>query len=65
MFETCKKQYERKIERGLLTTEYVEKQKVYIGIFLMNELLKQEEYQEVLETLTGNVKVENKEVVSQ
>ncbi|MGN2337598.1 hypothetical protein ACTFIN_05660 [Clostridium cagae] len=65
MFETCKKQYERKIERGLLTTEYVEKQKVYIGIFLMNELIKQEEYQEVLETLTGNVKVENKEVVSQ
>ncbi|MDR5586610.1 hypothetical protein [Clostridium aquiflavi] len=59
MFETCKKQYEGKIERGLLTNEYVEKQKVYIGIFLMNELLTQEQYQEVLEILTANVKVEN------
>ncbi len=65
MFETCKKQYERKIERGILTTEYVEKQKVYIGIFLMNELLTQEQYQEVLEVLTVNIKVEDKEVVSQ
>ncbi|MBZ9691641.1 hypothetical protein [Clostridium sp. M14] len=59
MFETCKKQYERKIERGLLTPEYVKKQKVYIGIFLMNEQLTQEQYQEVLEILTVNVKVEN------
>ncbi len=58
MFETCKKQYERKIERGLLTNEYVEKQKIYVGIFLMNELLTQEQYQEVLEILTVNVKVE-------
>lgn len=31
----------------------------------MNELLTQEQYQEVLEILTVNVKVENKEVVSQ
>ena len=62
MFETCKKQYERKIERGLLTNEYVEKQKVYIGIFLMNELLIQEQYQEILELLTVNVKAEDKEI---
>ncbi|WP_252246700.1 hypothetical protein [Clostridium sp. ZBS4] len=62
MFETCKKQYERKIERGLLTNEYVEKQKVYIGIFLMNELLIQEQYQEILELLTVNVKAGDKEV---
>ncbi|ACD52630.1 hypothetical protein ST12_08230 [Clostridium botulinum] len=65
MYETCKKQYERKIERGLLTIEYVEKQKVYVGIFLMNELLIQEQYQEILELLTVNVKAEDKEVVSQ
>ena len=52
MYEICKKQYERKQEKGTLTKEYSEKQVVYIGIFLMNELLKQEEYQELLDMLT-------------
>ena len=52
MYETCKKQYERKIEKGTMTKEYGEKQTVYIGIFLMNELLTQEQYQELLEMVT-------------
>ena len=52
MYETCKKQYERKVENGTMTKEYGEKQTVYIGIFLMNELLTQEQYQELLEMVT-------------
>lgn len=54
MYETCKNQYQRKIEKGTLTHEYVEKQKVYISIFLMNDLLTQEEYQEILDLLNKN-----------
>lgn len=52
MYETCKKQYERKIEKGTMTKEYGDKQIVYLGIFLMNELLTQEQYQELLEMVT-------------
>lgn len=54
MYETCKKQYERKAARGALTHEYIEKQKVYLGIFLMNEMLSQEQYQELMDFLDAN-----------
>ena len=52
MYETCKKQYERKASKGKLTEEYANKQKVNIGIFLMFEQITQEQYSELMELLT-------------
>lgn len=62
MYETCKEQYKRKIERGIMTAEYIEKQKIYIGIFLMNDELEKNQYQELLELLNNNIP--NKEINS-
>lgn len=59
MYEMCKKQYLRKIERNLMTPEYIEKQKVYIGIFLMNEQLTEEQYEELLELLSNAIQPKN------
>ena len=52
MFKTCKEQYERKIAKGKLTKEYAEKQKRYVGTFLMSEQITQDEYSELMELLT-------------
>lgn len=62
MYETCKEQYKRKIERGLITVEYIEKQKICIGIFLMSDELEKNQYQELLELLNNNIP--NKEINS-
>lgn len=51
MYKTCLEQYTKKKDKGTLTKEYADKQTIYIGIFLMNELLTQEEYQELLDLL--------------
>lgn len=55
MYEICREQYKRKIERGLITAEYIEKQKIYIGIFLMSDELLKDQYQELLELLNNNI----------
>lgn len=54
MYEICKEQYKRKVLKGRLTHEYIEKQKVYLGIFLMNEMLTQDQYQELMDYLNDN-----------
>ena len=54
MYTVCKEQYERKVKKGTLTHAYVEKQKVYIGVFLQNEMLTLEQYQELFDYLTEN-----------
>ena len=45
MYEICKNTYTRRIEKGTLTHAYVVKQKKYISIFLMNDMLTQEQYE--------------------
>lgn len=55
MYEICKKQYERKNEKGTLTKEYKEKQKQYISVFLMFEQITQEQYEELMELLTNEL----------
>lgn len=54
MYEICKKQYERKIEKGTLTHEYVEKQKKNLGVFLLYEQITQEQYEELMNLLVEN-----------
>lgn len=54
MYEICKNTYTRRIEKGTLTHDYVVKQKKYISIFLMNDMLTQEQYEELLELLNAN-----------
>lgn len=54
MYEICKEQYKRKVLNGRLTHEYIEKNKVYLGIFLMNEMLTQDQYQEIMDYLKDN-----------
>lgn len=54
MYTVCKEQYERKVRKGTLTHAYVEKQKIYIGVFLQNEMLTLEQYQELFDYLTNN-----------
>ena len=66
MYETCKKQYERKVARGALTHEYIEKQKVYLGIFLMNDMLTQAQYQELMDFLNEHdVEVKEEENIKE
>ena len=54
MYTVCKQQYERKVSKGTLTHAYVEKQKVYLGVFLQNDMITLEQYQELFDFLDAN-----------
>lgn len=54
MYTVCKQQYERKVSKGTLTHAYVEKQKVYLGVFLQNDMITLEQFQELVDYLNAN-----------
>lgn len=50
-FEMIKKSIEAKKKRGTLTEEYIEETKMKMDVFLMNNRLTEEEYNELTEML--------------
>ena len=54
MYTVCKQQYERKVSKGTLTHAYAEKQKVYLGVFLQNDMITLEQFQELVDLLNVN-----------
>ncbi|MBS5984590.1 MAG: hypothetical protein KIC67_18625 [Clostridium butyricum] len=65
MYVVCKEQYERKVSKGTLTSSYVEKQKIYIGVFLQNEMLTLEQYQKVFDYLNEHDSEKNSKNTAQ
>lgn len=50
-FEMIKKSIEAKKKRGALTEEYIEETKMKMDVFLMNNRLTEEEYNDLTEML--------------
>lgn len=50
-FEMVKKSIEAKKNRGALTNEYIEDTKMKLDVFLMNDRVSQNEYNELLKML--------------